>query len=603
MIVHSLPFGLRLLCITALVVLSQGLTVQAQVVVYVNAASTASVPDGQSWNTAFPHLQDGLAQAAQLTGEHGRAHVWVAAGTYYPDRDSNHPNGMIPSIRTASFHLIPNVHLYGGFAGTETQLDQRDPQQNLTILSGNIGWMHLHSDNSYHVVTASGQNIMPLNCQVDGFDIRDGVAENELAPQDGGGGISCTWGAKPRFKNCRILHNRAVYGGGAFVSGRDTAPEFVNCELTANTVQFHLPLIPAGGGIHIEHQARATLVNCSLNDNGVFGDLGNGAYIGYGGAISVLGVAGPGVGPTTLNLINCVISGNGFVSLAGTQSIPAQGGAIWSTMGRITLINCTIANNAAALSGGGLYSTSTVSGLGSVKIYNSIFWGNSAGFDANQLHVHNSHEVEIRHSNLQGGASAITGVGPTVYANNLDHDPMFVGGNSYDLQYFSPCLNNGDPGRLPTDHFDLNNNGNMTEPLPLDFSGRPRQSGPSNCVDIGAYEHPALFTCTSDVTGSLDGAPDGVVNIDDLLFIISAWGGPGGRADIAPGACGDGIVNVDDLLAIISHWGACGSSDSMPRTISECWNVFCAELEGDQWQSCVELCIDAVCEQNPEECH
>jgi T5SS/PEP-CTERM-associated repeat protein len=68
--------------------------------------------------------------------------------------------------------------------------------------------------------------------------------------------------------------------------------------------------------------------------------------------------------------------------------------------------------------------------------------------------------------------------------------------------------------------------------------------------------------CPADiVTG---GASAGVVNIDDLLAVISAWGAcpapPAAcPADIAPGppGGGDGVVNIDDLLAVISAWGAC----------------------------------------------
>lgn len=60
--------------------------------------------------------------------------------------------------------------------------------------------------------------------------------------------------------------------------------------------------------------------------------------------------------------------------------------------------------------------------------------------------------------------------------------------------------------------------------------------------------------CPSDVTG------DGMVNVDDLLAVISSWGlcpfGGSCDADIAPEG-GNGIVNVDDLLAVISAWGVC----------------------------------------------
>ncbi len=48
---------------------------------------------------------------------------------------------------------------------------------------------------------------------------------------------------------------------------------------------------------------------------------------------------------------------------------------------------------------------------------------------------------------------------------------------------------------------------------------------------------------------------DGVVNVDDLLLLISVWGPhiPGGMpADFD----NNGVINVDDLLIVISNWGS-----------------------------------------------
>jgi hypothetical protein len=72
--------------------------------------------------------------------------------------------------------------------------------------------------------------------------------------------------------------------------------------------------------------------------------------------------------------------------------------------------------------------------------------------------------------------------------------------------------------------------------------------------------------CIGDIVTT--GASEGVINIDDLLAVISAWGAcpafPGNcGADIAPigsppnQPLGDGVVNIDDLLTVISGWGAC----------------------------------------------
>jgi hypothetical protein len=53
-----------------------------------------------------------------------------------------------------------------------------------------------------------------------------------------------------------------------------------------------------------------------------------------------------------------------------------------------------------------------------------------------------------------------------------------------------------------------------------------------------------------------------VVNIDDLLSVISAWGPcptppTACPANVATGPGSETVVNIDDLLAVISAWGAC----------------------------------------------
>ena len=58
--------------------------------------------------------------------------IWVAQGTYTPSST--------PGDSVATFEIAwNNLYLYGGFQGTETSLDQRDPERYVTILSGQIG--------------------------------------------------------------------------------------------------------------------------------------------------------------------------------------------------------------------------------------------------------------------------------------------------------------------------------------------------------------------------------------------------------------------------------------------------------------------------------
>ena len=63
----------------------------------------------------------------------------------------------------------------------------------------------------------------------------------------------------------------------------------------------------------------------------------------------------------------------------------------------------------------------------------------------------------------------------------------------------------------------------------------------------------AIPDCDADIAPA---GGNGVVNVDDLLAIINAWGTNNLVMDIAPPG-GNGIVNVDDLLAVINTWGPC----------------------------------------------
>ena len=77
-------------------------------------------------------------------------------------------------------------------------------------------------------------------------------------------------------------------------------------------------------------------------------------------------------------------------------------------------------------------------------------------------------------------------------------------------------------------------------------------------INAFAAVQAALPPCPGNTNG------DGIVNVDDLLAVINAWGAcpvPPATcpADVAPAGppAGNGVVNVDDLLAVINGWGAC----------------------------------------------
>jgi hypothetical protein len=117
-----------------------GLVSPAGAVVRYVDSRAASFGDGLSWATAYDSLSTALT-AAQSGDQ-----IWVAAGTY-----------------VGNFTLALGVEVYGGFAGTETELTQRNWTANPTILDGN---------QTGSVVTApSGAT---ATTGIDGFTITNG---------------------------------------------------------------------------------------------------------------------------------------------------------------------------------------------------------------------------------------------------------------------------------------------------------------------------------------------------------------------------------------------------------------------------------------------
>jgi predicted outer membrane repeat protein len=177
--------------------------------IYVNEASTMGDNNGTSWANAYRSLQSALANA-----EYGDQ-VWVAAGTYRPDSLND---------RSKSFIIPPGVKVYGGFAGTEESLEDRQPEAHPTILSGNIGVAADSTDNSYHVVYLSNPD---SNTLIDGLTIMSGFAlgHPDGTDADVGGGIRIEvteeglsgW---PVIANCQFKNNTARRGGA--VSARST---------------------------------------------------------------------------------------------------------------------------------------------------------------------------------------------------------------------------------------------------------------------------------------------------------------------------------------------------------------------------------------------
>ncbi|MBN1490408.1 MAG: InlB B-repeat-containing protein, partial [Phycisphaerae bacterium] len=222
-------------------------------VVYVNAAACGS-NNGDSWGDAYTRLQDALHEY------NDNAEVWVAAGTYRPDDGL----GITPGDRTASFQLAHSWVLYGGFEGSETSIDDRDPAVNVTILSGDLAGndgpsFANNGENSYHVVTAN-----TTWAGLVGFTVCGGNA-NGSSPNQCGGGMFIV-NADPDnpidVRDCVFIGNSAISGGAVY--NTDGSPYLRNCVFSGNR---STGTSSSGGGGMYNSAGSPTLSNCMFSAN------------------------------------------------------------------------------------------------------------------------------------------------------------------------------------------------------------------------------------------------------------------------------------------------------------------------------------------------
>lgn len=213
---------------------------------YVNAAAPGG-GSGTSWALAMNDLQNAICEAVRSRG--AVQEIWVRAGTYYPDLNSD--------LEQMAFYLRDDLAIYGGFAGTETMLAQRNPIANPTILSGEIGSAMVTFDNSNNVVMSIGNS---ATARLDGFTITKGIADtSNLYFTDDGGGMRND-GSSPTVANCTFSMNSVVDAGGGMVNMGGSSPDVIECTFVDNTAE-------RGGGMG-NYEASAPLVSgCTFSSN------------------------------------------------------------------------------------------------------------------------------------------------------------------------------------------------------------------------------------------------------------------------------------------------------------------------------------------------
>ncbi|MDR2010510.1 MAG: T9SS type A sorting domain-containing protein [Bacteroidales bacterium] len=288
---------------------------------YVNAGGGSDSNTGTTWNTAFATLQAALDSS--VAGDR----IWVAAGTYKPSKKMAEADddGNPTTDRDMTFLIKSDVQLYGGFSGTETELEQRNWESNLTTLSGDIGIEGDSIDNCYHVVVSAGD---VGNACLDGFTITGGnsyVSDfsgnyvNGISTTIGGG--ICIENSSPGLTNLIISGNSSTGGGG--ISCYQSSSDLKNMVISGNIAW-------NGGGIAISLSS-LTLTNITIEGN---------TAIYTGGGMKNYSWNSP---PPVLN--NVTISGN---------TANESGGGMYNSFSSPVLTDVTITGNTAILSGGGM---------------------------------------------------------------------------------------------------------------------------------------------------------------------------------------------------------------------------------------------------------
>ncbi|MFG0328700.1 MAG: right-handed parallel beta-helix repeat-containing protein [Phycisphaerales bacterium] len=353
----------------------------AQTLWYVDADATGA-NSGTSWADAFTDLGEALVTISPAD------EVWVAEGVYRPGRGSFN--------RSASFVLSPGLKLYGGFAGGETQLNERDWDANPTILSGDLRGDDLpnfgrRGENAWNVIRAIQVGSTTV---VDGFTIQSGHANDFVASSssDLGGGLYLVE-ASPTIRNCRFIENNGSSAGGAvyLASG---SPLFENCEFIGNRVD--AGSVFRGGGamsVHGTPTVRKSLFRA--NQAG-----------GVGGAIDMDQVIDAVVE-------DCVFEDN----LAAFH-----GGAIYLIETSAVIRRCTMRNNETLQNGGAL----AAAFLSDAELEDSVIESNIANWDGGGLWIRDS--LRVTSCVIDGNESRGFGGGGVYFSNDIKNS--FVASSS-----------------------------------------------------------------------------------------------------------------------------------------------------------------------------
>ncbi|MFM1932526.1 MAG: hypothetical protein RL226_1829, partial [Bacteroidota bacterium] len=435
--------------------------------------------NGNNWNNAFTTIEDAIEVA--VSGDQ----IWVAAGTYHPRNNA---------FNYDYYFTVQSITFLGGFNGTETAANQRNPITNITRIDGDHDGDGTLANNSTKLFVHSvpfGTNPQ-LNIVLDGF-LFTGVA----APNGQTGQFITSFTVDVLVRNCAFSGENGQDIALFIMQDGDFEVESILVEnQNATTLFGHL----GNGNItysdcmfrdnHIENSSlinsngNVGVYDCTFRDNS-FNNFGSCVVNGIDGNL-VVGRC-DFTGNTFLNG-SCVvdISSNSFNlhnSLFFNNISTYPSALLITGSSNIAEGSCNVVNN--TFVGNQFVSASPIPCLNiaaeDALFLNNIVWGNEGNFQ-----VFFAEEVSVVRNIIEGFNQG----------NNFSFDPQFIqpGNGNFRLSAVSPAINIG--ADLPVT-------------LAVDLDQQPRIVG--GVIDLGCYESQTCErpndACSEATSLVVDGGP------------------------------------------------------------------------------------------------
>ena len=302
------------------------------------------------------------------------------------------------------------------------------------------------------------------------------------------------------FRNLSVTNGSSNTGGGLLISNA-SSPRFDNCQIIGNSAV-------RGGGVYCINDSSPRFESCEFDSNQ--SDIDGGGFYNLLGCDPVLidclfinnqvfsGQFAFGGGMYNRDDSNPVLTNCIFRNNQATGAF-SSGGAIANTESSPVLNNCILENNTTGGAGGGMSNTG---GGCQPSLTDCLITGNSC--------------------TNGGGLSFYTDATAQIINCEISNNSASNGGGILNFSGIDPAIS----GTV------------LCGNSPDQINGTWLDNGGNDIADSCA-------SCIGDATG------DGVVDVNDVLYLVSAWATTDANADFD----GDGLVDTDDILLLLKYFG------------------------------------------------